>query len=50
MTMPPPLSLAAAARYKVDIPNDVPNSTIRFAPIAHAVTYMKRPCSADTGR
>jgi len=50
MTRPPPLSRTAAARWIVEMPNDVPNSTIDRAWLARASRYSSAPVSRDTAR
>ena len=36
-TMPPPLSRIAAAKWIVEMPTELPNSTIRLAPMERAI-------------
>ncbi|MOA24709.1 hypothetical protein D3C78_1453990 [compost metagenome] len=46
---PPPLSRNAAARWMLEMPNEVPNSTMVRAPLLRASRYSRRPVSGDTG-
>ena len=49
MTWPVPLSLTAAARCRVEIPNELPNSTTVAGFTARTRAYSSRPPAAETG-
>ncbi len=49
ISTPPPLSRRAAARCRVDRPNEVPNSTMLLALALRASRYKSLPVSRETG-